>query len=71
MAEPRKPNINTSGLYPRLAKVMEPVKQSIDMLTGARLGELKGLPLDASSEEVIFKINEIVARLNASGRSNV
>ena len=71
MAEPRKPNINTAGLDVRLAKVMEPVKQSIDMLTGARLGELKGLPRGASSEEVILKINEIVARLNASGRSNV
>ena len=50
---------------------MEPVKQSIDMLTGARLGELKGLPRGASSEDIRVKINEIVARLNASGRDNV
>ena len=71
MAEPRKPNINTSGLDPRLARVMEPVKQSIDMLTGARLGELKGLSRDATTEDIRVKINEIVARLNASGRDNV
>ena len=71
MAEPRKPNINTSGLDPRLAKVMEPVKQSIDMLTGARLGELKGLSKDAGNETIVAKINEIIARLNASGRVNV
>lgn len=52
---------------------METVKQSIEMITGARPGmkELTGLQRDAGLVTVIEKINEIVARINASGKSNV
>ena len=43
------------------------------MITGARPGmkELTGLQRDAGLVTVIEKINEIVARINASGKSNV
>ena len=73
MAEPRKPTITTSGIDPQLARVLEPVKQSIEMLTGVRNGlkELDGLPREASQAEVVAKINEIIARLNASGTNHV
>lgn len=66
---PRKPTIVTVGLKPELAKVLEPVKQSIEMLTGARVGtpELYGLPQKTSGMALIGKVNEIISRLNASG----
>lgn len=66
---PRKPTIVTVGLKPELAKALEPVKQSIEMLTGARVGtpELYGLPQKTSGMALIGKVNEIIARLNASG----
>lgn len=66
---PRKPTIVTVGLKPELARALEPVKQSIEMLTGARVGtpELYGLPQKTSGMALIGKVNEIISRLNASG----
>lgn len=54
-----------------MARALEPVKQTLEMLTGARSGlrELKGVPKDATAEELAEAINSIVARLNASGRA--
>lgn len=73
MAEPRKPVITTSGLSPQLARTIEPVKQAIEMITGSRAGlkEIKGLPKGARMEDVVEKVNQIIARLNASGSANV
>ena len=73
MAEPRKPVITTSGLSPELARAIEPIKQSVEMLVGTRAGvrELKGLKKDSSASEIVEKVNEIIARLNASGKYNV
>jgi hypothetical protein len=73
MKEIVKPTITTSGLSGPVAAAMEQVKQSVEMITGARNlnGELRGLKSGASSDEIISKINEIIARLNASGRANV
>lgn len=69
MPESRKPVITTSGIPPALARALEPVKQSIEMITGARqkAGELKALPKGAKLEDVIEKVNQIMARINASG----
>ncbi|WP_322152292.1 hypothetical protein [Paratractidigestivibacter sp.] len=69
----RKPSVTITGLPTSLAKPLEAVKQSIEMITGARPGmsELKGLPDDAGLLTVIEKINEIIARINASGKDNV
>lgn len=70
---PRKPTIVTVGLKPELAKALEPVKQSVEMLTGARVGtpELFGLPQKSSGIALIGKVNEVIARLNASGTYKV
>ena len=69
MSEPRKPVITTAGLPAAQARALEPVKQAIEMITGARSGirELKGLSSDAKLEEVVSKVNEILSRINASG----
>lgn len=71
MSEGRKPTIVTSGLPPQMAHALEPVKQSLEMIMGQRQGEIKGLRSNASSTEVVAKINEIIARINGSGKSNV
>lgn len=67
----RKPTINTFGLSPELARALEPVKQSIEMITGARNGmkALKKLSSDATTAEIADRINEIISRLNASGKA--
>lgn len=70
---PRKPTIKTVGYSAELARALEPVKQSVEMITGARVGtpEIDGLPQKSSGEALIGKINEIIARLNASGTYKV
>ena len=65
----RKPAIALMGLPEPLHAILQPVKLSIDMVTGAVGGELKGLKAGASQEEIVAKINEIVARINASGEA--
>lgn len=69
----RKPTITTAGLSPELAKALEPVKQSVEMITGARVGmtEIAGLPQSTSAHALVGKINEIVARINVSGTYTV
>ena len=65
----RKPTITTAGYSRELATALEPVKQSVEMITGARVGmsEIKGLPQGTTSSALIGKVNEIIARLNVSG----
>ena len=69
----RKPSIVTAGLPMELAKALEPVKQAIESITGARAGtsEMHALAQDASIGDVINKINEIITRLNASGTATI
>lgn len=71
MAEPRKPVVVTSGLSPDLARALEPVRQTLEMLTGSRSGmrELQAIPKDATTEQIIEAVNSIMARLNASGKA--
>lgn len=66
----RKPTISVFGLSSEMARFVEPIKQSLEIITGSRAGmsELKGLSKAASLEEVVAKVNEICARLNASGK---
>lgn len=71
MSEGRKPTIVTSGLPPQIAHALEPVKQSLEMLLGQRQGEIVGLRKEATHEDVVAKVNELIARINGSGSSNV
>lgn len=66
----RKPTISVFGLSHELARALEPVKQSLEIITGSRAGmsELKGLSPDADTRAIVKKINEICERLNASGK---
>ncbi len=49
------------------ARVLRPMKEILDVLTGARSGELEQLPATATLAEAVGKINEIIGRLNRSG----
>lgn len=65
----RKPVISTMGMPAELAWFLKPVKENIEMVTGARGGELKGLKSEATQDEIIKKVNELIARINVSGEA--
>lgn len=73
MTEPRKPTVTTAGIDPSLARALEPVKQCLELITGARSGvnELVGLRRESTLNDVVAKINEIISRINASGKNHV
>lgn len=65
----RKPVISTMGMPAELAWFLKPVKENIEMVTGARGRELKGLKPEATQDEIIKKVNELIARINVSGEA--
>ena len=65
----RKPVISTMGMPAERAWFLKPVKENIEMVTGARGGELKGLKPEATQDEIIKKVNELIARINVSGEA--
>ena len=65
----KKPTISTMGMPAELAWFLKPVKESSEMVTGAVGGEIKGLKINASNEEIIKKIKKVIARIKASGEA--
>lgn len=64
----KKPSIpSTSSLAPQLSQVINPMKETIEIITGARGGPLGKLQPGASNADVVTAINLIIARLNATG----
>jgi hypothetical protein len=62
----RKPAIPTtlSITDKSIAAVIGPMKENIEILTGVREGLIVPLASDATTAQIISKINEIIARLN-------
>lgn len=48
-------------------RVLRPMKETLDILTGARIGEITPLDSAATNEDIINKINAVIQRLNRSG----
>lgn len=48
-----------------LRRILIPVKENIELMTGVRQGTLQKLPENADLGAVIEKINEIIDRVNA------
>lgn len=48
-------------------RVLRPMKEILEDITGQRSGELARLQTTASTVDIINKVNEIVGRLNKSG----
>ena len=66
----KKPAIpGTSSLPLNLAQVIEPMKQNIEMVTGARPGSvsISPLPATATLADCINQLNLILSRIEHSG----
>lgn len=66
----KKPSIpSTAYLPPEVARVVEPLKANVELITGSRPGavSLATLATDASLADVITKVNQILSRINQSG----
>lgn len=64
----KKPSIPpTSSLSPELARVLGPMKENIELITGVRGGAVAPLAGTATTVEIIAKINEIITRINSTG----
>lgn len=65
----RKPGIPAVNFSDRtLNQAISALKENIEIITGARngIGEIEALPADATNEQIIGKINEVISRLNVS-----
>lgn len=48
----------------RIASILQPMKQNIEMMNGVRSGAILQLDTTATLEDVIVKVNEIIVRIN-------
>jgi hypothetical protein len=67
----KKPGIPAVNLPDRtLTQALAAIKENIEVITGARLGvgETNQLASTATLSDVIVKLNEIIVKLNASGK---
>ncbi len=66
----RKPSIPATGnLSQELARVIEPLKANVELITGARPGavSIDPLPATATLSDVITQVNLILSRIEHSG----
>ena len=65
MTRIRKPAIPAISVMDRkLANLLGPIKQNIEILTGIRGGRIVHLSDTATVDEAVAKINEIIDRIN-------
>tara|TARA_R110000772_G_scaffold3256_3_gene11775 strand:+ start:12967 stop:13206 length:240 start_codon:yes stop_codon:yes gene_type:complete len=61
----RKPAIPAVRVQDKtLFSLLYPMKQNIEDITGVRTGKIADLPVTATADDAIAKINEIINRLN-------
>lgn len=64
----KKPSIPPASSLPaEVARVVGPIKETLEIMTGARGGELQAISSSATTAQMITAINAIIAKLNASG----
>ena len=66
----KKPSIpSMAGVTDQvLIRILSPLKENIESITGQRDGGITKLPESTTdSESIVLKINEIIGRLNATG----
>lgn len=67
----KKPGIPSVSLQDQsLNTVVNALKENIEIITGSRIGvgEIRSLGAPATNEQIVSKINEIIGRLNVSGK---
>lgn len=63
--KPSIPSISPSTVSDlRMASILQPMKQNIELINGVRGGAILQLDSDATLEDVIAKVNEIIVRIN-------
>lgn len=70
MSAIRKPSIpSTNGIPHEIARVIAPIKENIEIITGTLVGvkPIAQLGATATTAQIISKVNEIIVRLNAGG----
>lgn len=66
----RKPSIPPTSMLPlEISRVVEPLKQNVELITGARPGAVSIDPLsdNATLAQVITQLNLILSRIEHSG----
>lgn len=66
----RKPAIPGTGTLPLdIARVVEPLKANVELITGARPGavSIDPLPATATTAQIITQLNLILSRIEHSG----
>lgn len=66
----KKPAIPaTSSLPAEIARIVEPIKQNVELMNGARPGSTALTPLatTASLADVIAKVNQLISRIDQNG----
>jgi hypothetical protein len=63
MKKPAIPAISLSDQ--QVAAILRPMKENIESITGLRGAKLDALPSNASLSDVITKLNQVIARINA------
>lgn len=54
---------STTGIDPAIRKVLDPLKENVELIKGRRGTKIEPLASTATTAEIIAKINEIIARL--------
>lgn len=66
----RKPSIPATSTLPLdIARVVEPLKANVELITGARPGAvtINPLPTTATTAQIITQLNLILSRIEHSG----
>lgn len=63
--KPAIPAVNFSDAA--VSQAISALKENVEIITGARGGEVSSLGSTATNAEIISKINEIITKLNVSG----
>jgi len=63
--KPAIPSVQSSNnIDPRIAHILQPIKETIEIITGARGDRIEQLDNTADLDTVITKLNEVIAKLN-------
>lgn len=63
--KPAIPAVNFSDAT--VSQAISALKENVEIITGARGGEISSLAESATTTEIVSKINEIIVKLNVSG----
>lgn len=63
--KPAIPAVNFSDAA--VSQAISALKENVEIITGARGGEITSLATTATTTDIVSKINEIIVKLNVSG----